>query len=99
MYIFVSDEAKNSGRVSLVLKFLTKRGTERSAQIIRKPALFEYRVKRATAQRYMKVLREAGIAEFTGAPKTGRYVLTKHFRSKLSKDQTSGRNVIRDEYV
>lgn len=33
-------------------------------------------IKRATAQRDMKLLKDAGLINFIGAPKTGKYMIT-----------------------
>jgi ATP-dependent DNA helicase RecG len=45
----------------------------------------EFNVKRATAQRDMKMLKEAGYINFEGAPKTGKYVVTHKFKSIIEK--------------
>ena len=43
-----------------------------------------FKIERATAQRDMALLREAGLVSFKGAPKTGRYVLTDDARQRLT---------------
>ena len=42
-------------------------------------------VKRATAQRDMKILRDIGFIHFLGAPKTGKYMITKKLAQILKK--------------
>lgn len=40
----------------------------------------KYKIERATAQRDMALLKECGFIEFRGAPKTGKYVITKKIK-------------------
>jgi ATP-dependent DNA helicase RecG len=53
---------------------------------VRLPEIIEiFKIKRATAQRDMTTLKEAGIVEFKGSPKNGGYYLTKMATKKLQK--------------
>lgn len=42
-------------------------------------------IKRATAQRDMKMLKDVGFIHFAGAPKTGKYMITKDFAQVLNR--------------
>lgn len=44
-----------------------------------------YSIRRATAQRDMKILRSVGLVSFVGAPKTGKYMITEKFEPILNK--------------
>ena len=46
--------------------------------------LTQFKVARATAMRDIKALREAGLVEFAGTPKTGKYMLTKLLKKRIS---------------
>jgi len=65
----VSDAVKR--RLKLQLLKIVKTGPL-SLEDIRQ----QFKIERATAQRDMKLLRNADLVEFTGPPKTGRYALT-----------------------
>ena len=53
---------------------------------VRLPEIIEiFKIKRATTQRDMTTLKEAGIVEFKGSPKNGGYYLTKMATKKLQK--------------
>jgi ATP-dependent DNA helicase RecG len=45
----------------------------------------DHTIRRATAQRDMKILKEIGFVSFVGAPKTGKYTITKKLAQILNK--------------
>jgi ATP-dependent DNA helicase RecG len=82
----VSDAVSDAVKVRLIKELIiiiTKNGI--SIDELKK----QFQIERATAQRDMKQLKDIGLVDFVGVPKTGKYMLSDKGRKKFTHNNTS----------